>query len=358
MKKSIFLLMMLIGIGMLNLNAQEVKRSKIEILKAQKEKVVSHEKEALKKEVLNINNRLEKAEITEAEAKILKRKAAKNRALNIANKTAIIDNHIALLERNENYTLSWEKDSLSNSNIEIGFGSKDKKNYYLSGIKIEDNRPRKPKYDIRTHSNLVVAFGLNNAIFENQSIDDSPYKIGGSRFFEIGWNWQTRVFKNTNFLRINYGMSLQFNGLKPTNNNYFVEDGNHTVLQEFDYDLKKSKLRMDNLVMPIHFEIGQSRVRQTEHIIRYHTYKKFKLGFGGYAGFNINTVQKLKYRKDNKRIKDKIRKGYNTNNFVYGLSGYIGFGDALLYAKYDLNPIFKNAQENQNNISVGLRLHL
>lgn len=358
MKISIFLLMMLMGIGTLNLNAQEVGKSKIDRLKVQKEKVVVQEKEALKKEVESINKRLKKAEITEVEANDLKEKAAKNRALNIANKTAIIDNQIALLERNEDYILNSAMDSLSLSNIEIGFGARDEKNHYLFGMKIEDNRPHEPKYDIRTHSNLVVAFGLNNAIIEDRSIDDSPYRIGGSRFFEIGWHWQTRVLKNSNFLRVNYGMSFQFNGLKPTDNNYFVEDGNRTVLQEFDYDLKKSKLRMDNLVLPVHIEFGPSKVKRTEHSIRYQTYNKFKFGFGGYAGLNINTVQKLKYRKDDKRVKDKIKRGYNTNNFVYGLSGYIGFGDALLYAKYDLNPIFKNALMEQNNISVGLRLHL
>jgi len=46
---------------------------------------------------------------------------------------------------------------------------------------------------------MVLAFGLNNAIVEGESFDDSPYKIGGSRFFEIGWAWKTRVFKNSNF---------------------------------------------------------------------------------------------------------------------------------------------------------------
>ena len=36
---------------------------------------------------------------------------------------------------------------------------------------------------------MVLAFGLNNAIIDGENFDDSPYKIGGSRFFEIGWNY-------------------------------------------------------------------------------------------------------------------------------------------------------------------------
>ncbi|HCW64072.1 MAG TPA: hypothetical protein DG752_05345, partial [Leeuwenhoekiella sp.] len=56
--------------------------------------------------------------------------------------------------------------------------------------------------------------------------------------------------------------------------------------------------------------------------------------------------------------KDKFKQNYNTNNFIYGLSGYIAFGDTALYVKYDLNPIFKNNPVEQRNFSVGLRFDM
>ena len=43
---------------------------------------------------------------------------------------------------------------------------------------------------------------------------------------------------------------------------------------------------------------------------------------------------------------------------MYGLSGYIGWGDLAIYAKYDLNPLFKDQAFDQNNISLGLRWDL
>jgi len=359
MKIMIHVVITIILLSIQSLTAQDYKKVSIESLKEQKEQIVLQEKQALKNEVEAINNRFENKELSEQEAQKLKEEAAKKRALNIENRIAIINNKIDLIVRNNGDILTLNKrDSLDVSNIEIGIGSRNRDNDYIFGMKIHDARPKKIKYDNRTTSDLIVAFGLNNALIDNQSLDDSPYKIGGSRFFEIGWQWQTRVFKNTNFLRLNYGLSFQFNGLKPKDNQYFVANGGQTELQEFQYDLKKAKLRMDNLVFPLHFEIGASKVRKTKTKIRYSTYRNFKLGFGGYAGFNLGTRQKLKYQIDGDKVKDKIKRKYNTPNFVYGLSTYAGFGDTTLYLKYDLSPIFKDAIVEQNNISLGLRFHL
>ena len=69
-------------------------------------------------------------------------------------------------------------------------------------------------------------------------------------------------------------------------------------------------------------------------------------------------MKKLKYKRNGERVKDKLKRGYNTSNFVYGLSGYLGFDGVLLYAKYDLNPIFKDAVKEQHNVSLGLRFDL
>lgn len=52
----------------------------------------------------------------------------------------------------------------------------------------------------------------------------------------------------------------------------------------------------------------------------------------------------------------KKQKGdYNVNNFIYGLSSYVGYKEISLYLKYDLNPIFKNNAIDENNISLGIR---
>jgi len=339
-----------------NTIAQEDYKQIVTGLQLQKDKIIEQEKEALKFEVEEINKRLSNSQITPEEADNLKKRAAEKRALNIADRTAIIENRIALLERNEGVLMPDIKTDSSRANqIRIGIDIDGKPAEEF----IFDKKNRELKYDRRTQSDFVFAVGLNNAIIDGQSLEDTPYKAGGSRFFEMGWQWRTRVFENTNFLRFNYGFSFQFNGLKPKDNQYFVTDAaGQTVLEDFSLPLDKSKLRMDNLVFPLHLEFGPSKVKKTENTIRYSLRNQFRVGIGGYGGFNLGTRQKLKYEREGENVKDKLKRGYNTSDFIYGLSAYAGFDGVLLYVKYDLNPIFKDATVEQRNVSLGLRFDL
>jgi len=330
----------------------ETTNSEIQDLHSVKEKIIQEEKEALKKAVENIESRLQAQAITETEAEALKKAAAEKHALNIENRFAIASNQSELIKRN-----GADSTSGYGTRIILGIGQVDIDNDFIFGIKVQNkNKDKKRKYDRRTTTGFVFAFGLNNAITEGKSLDDSDFKIGGSRFAELGWSWKTRVFKNSNWLRIKYGVSFQFNGLKPIDNQFYVDTGEQTELQVHPLELKKSKFRMDNLVAPIHFEFGPSKKTEGENYFRYSTKKQFVFGLGGYAGVNLGARQKLKYRADGERQKQKIKADYNTNNFIYGLSAYVGWGGTSLYAKYDLNPIFKNNAVDQRNVSLGLRL--
>lgn len=324
---------------------------KIEALQKERDKIELQEKDYLKQEVEAINQRLDNGIISYEQAESEKKEAAQKRALNIENRLSIIDNKIALLQRNEEgYVESNGEGSLMGVSIDSEKGT-------FIGVNVKgQNKPK--KYDRRTTNDLVLAFGLNNALIDSEKLDDSPYKFGGSRFFEIGWAWKTRVFNNSNFLRLKYGFSFQMNGLKPKDNQYFVQDNDLTYLDEFPTDLKKSKLTITNLVFPVHFEFGPSKKIEKDTYFRYTTHNQFKVGLGGYAGFNIGTRQKLKYEIDGDRIKDKIKRSYNANDLVYGLSSYIAFDDIALYLKYDLSPIFKDQAIDQNNISLGLRFDM
>ncbi|MFD2516478.1 hypothetical protein [Salinimicrobium flavum] len=338
-KTTIYLLLFIFSLGIPSLQAQEeTPAEKIEKLEKEKEKIIAEEKEALKKEVEKINLRLEKKEIDWEKAEELKSEAAKKHALNIENRVAIIDNQIALLSRD-----GKEKDP-DRENDEWGDDDDDD----------EDDWHYKSHYS-RTTTHLVVAVGFNNALLEDQSLNDSDFKIGGSRFFELGMAWKTRVFEQSNWLRLRYGFSFQFNGLKPTDNRYFVENGDLTQLQEHELDLDKSKFRMDNLVFPVHFELGPSKKIETERSVWFSTRNQLRIGLGGYAGFNIGQRQKLKFEENGEKVKQKLKAGYNTNEFIYGLSGYLGWGGTALYVKYDLNPIFDDPNPELRNVSLGLR---
>jgi len=332
---TICLSILLLSFGMQVLKAQEEKvPQKTEQLEQQKEQIIAEEKAALKKSLEAISLQLENSEISPAEADRLKEESAKKHALNIENRLAIAENEIEWQLRNgEEITDKLEKNI--HSDKEKG-----------EECTIHCNR---------TTSQLVIAAGFNNALKDGQSLNDSDFKLGGSRFFELGIAWRTRVFEDSNWLRLRYGISFQFNGLKPTDNRYFVEDGDLTVLEVYPIDLDKSKFKMDNLVIPLHFEFGPSNKSETDKGTWFYTDKKFKLGLGGFVGINIGERQKLKYEENGDNVKRKLKGDYNTNDLIYGLSGYIGWGNTSLYAKYDLNPIFKDPNVELNNISLGLR---
>ena len=354
-----YLVALILCLAVNNLGAQEAKKDsiidtsnaykqmQINKLKEAKKNIETQEREYLKAEVETINKRQDNDEITSSEADKLKKQAAKKRAANIEDRLAIIDKKIELIKRNP-YNPNFQNTDDDRMFITIGT------NGLLIDLEKGENKP--PKYDIRTGNKLLFAIGFNNAIGDGQNLDDSPYKLGGSGFVELGWIWQTRLLKNSNFARLNYGFSFQWNKLDIKNNRYFVQNGDQTILQEFPLNLKKAKFRTTNLVLPLHFEFGPSRKKDYGNRVRYFEDNNFKIGLGGYGGLRLGTQQKLLYEDaDGNRVKSKEKRNFNTSNFIYGLSGYIGWGDLSIYAKYDLNPLFKDQDFEQNNISLGLR---
>ncbi|TYA57985.1 porin family protein [Formosa maritima] len=353
-----YLALIVLTLAVQLITAQEnTNEEKIEALQAQKEQVVNQEKEWLRTEVEAIDEQLFNDEISQEQANILKEELATKHALNIENRLAIIDNRISLLERNEHVPYDTGA-NLEGFTIILG-KDKDSDEFDTGSLYIGPQKRKEPKkYDRRTTSDLVFAIGFNNAIIEGQSLNDSPYKIGGSGFVELGWAWKTRLLNNSNAIRLKYGISFQWNKLDIKDNKYFQEVDDVVALEEFPLNLDKSKFRSTNLVIPVHFEFGPSKKIEKENYFRYSTYKKFKIGVGGYGGFVLQSMQKLKYDDANGDFqKDKI-KDYNTNNFVYGLSSYISWGHVGIYAKYDLSTIFKDQAIDQNNISLGIRFDM
>jgi len=355
-----YLVLVILGFCVIQTNAQDsiqnsINNSKIETLKKIKETIKTDERELLKLEVEAINQRLDRGEITQTEADRFKKKAANLHALNIENRLAIVDNKIALLERNEDNDNIYVNDGGENVYLRIGSGDSTSDSFIFLGEKRYD---KARKFDRRTTSDMVFAIGFNNALIDDQKLDDSPYELAGSGFVELGWAWKTRLMKNSNAIRLKFGFSFTWNKLDIKDNQYFVNNDGEISLEDFPYNLKKAKFRTTNLVFPVYFEFGPSKRIERKSYFRYSTHKQFKIGLGGYAGFNIGTLQKLKYKKDGKDVKDKLKGGYNTTDLVYGLSGYVAFGDVGVYVKYDLSPIFKDQVVEQNNISIGLRFDM
>ncbi|MGK4567020.1 hypothetical protein [Flavobacterium sp. 3HN19-14] len=186
----------------------------------------------------------------------------------------------------------------------------------------------------------------------------SDYKYAGSHFYEWGTTWNTRIMKNNNLLHAKYGISVMYNNLRPTDNRYFVDNGNETTLETSAIDLKDSRFRNVYIAVPVHLEFDFSGSKTVDGNTTFKTHQSFRLGVGGYAGVNVKSKQILKTDEDGYKNRDVTKGSFNVNDFIYGVSAYVGYKDMSLYMKYDLNPLFKDNAIDQNNISFGVRWDL
>ena len=201
---------------------------------------------------------------------------------------------------------------------------------------------------------MVFAAGLNNLVTDGK-VADSDYRFLGSHFYEWGVTYNTRIAKNNNLLHAKYGLSVMYNNIRPTDNRSFVVDGDQTNLVVNPIDLKDSRFRNVYLVAPVHLEFDFSGKKIKDGKTYFKTHESFRFGIGGYAGINLKSKQIIKYEDNDLKATERVRGDFNTNNFIYGLSTYIGYKATSLYLKYDLNPLFKDNAVKQNNVSLGLR---
>jgi hypothetical protein len=211
----------------------------------------------------------------------------------------------------------------------------------------------------RSEIGFLFAMGINNAIENGNfgALNDENFAIWESRFYEWGINRKSYISKNSNWLSVRYGISFMYNNLRATENRFFVRNGEQTLLVNHPYQLKESRLRNLNLVLPIHFEFDTSRnqVKETENATYYNNRRGIRIGLGGYVGLNLSTRQFTEFYDESGFRNIEEKDNFNTNNFIYGLSGYIGYSWFSLYMKYDLNPLFRDNPVQQNNVSMGIR---
>ncbi|AWG23938.1 hypothetical protein [Flavobacterium kingsejongi] len=303
------------------------------------ESITKEEKAALKEEIDAINQQLESGKITAQAAEQSKKDAAVKRAESIERRVALEESKLTALVKNKVDGTLVDSTKSKKHSFTFNYDSKKK-----DSVRVYS----------RTTSQLVFALGANNLATDG-AIANSDFRYWGSHFYEWGISYNTRLLKNNNLLHVKYGLSLQYNNLRATDNRFFVENGDQTNLETSAIHLKDSRLRNVNLVVPVYleFDFGKKEVKGDKTYFKIQ--QGFRLGLGGFAGANIKTKQILDYEINGNDVEERTRGSFNTNDFVYGLGAYVGYKSTSLYLKYDLNPLFENNTVDQNNISLGLR---
>lgn len=341
MKNSIIYVTVVLSILVNKLNAQETFESKIKVIEQRIEQITKEEKAALKIEIEAINTQLEKGSISKENAESEKKKMAEARAVLIENKIAVVQTELKDI-------IQQKVDGKVNKQDEI-----------VSGLSV-NWKPKKHKsinYEKRTTSQFVFAAGINNVATEGK-IDNSDFRYFGSHFYEVGATYNTRLFKESNLLHFKYGVSVMYNNLRPTYNRVFVKNGDETALVTSPLTLSDSRFKNVYLVAPFHLEFDFSRKVVSSEKSYFRTHQSYRFGLGGYAGARIKSKQFQEYSFDNQENTLKQKGDFNTNDFIYGLSTYVGYKQTSLYFKYDLNPLFEKNTIKQNTISLGVRFDL
>ncbi|MDR7209325.1 hypothetical protein [Flavobacterium piscis] len=348
MKNFTIYLVILVFLFVSKVLGQETFESRARKIANNIEKITKEEKEILKEEVEAVNVQLSEGKITKEQADKRKKELAEARAVIIEEKVTLAQNELNDLVQQKVDGKIKEQDSTGKGRLVIYW---DKKNW--NNKKDQDSIHREK----RTTSQFVFALGLNN-IMADGNLQDSNYKFTGSHFYEWGFTYNSRLLKNNNLLHAKYGLSLMYNNIRPTDNRSFVVNGEQTDLVTNTINLKESRFRNVYLVAPVHLEFDFSKEGQNGEKSYFRTHKGFRLGVGGYAGINVKSKQILKYEDNDYKATEKIKGDFNVNNFIYGLSTYIGYKETSLYLKYDLNPLFQDNLIKENNISLGLRFDL
>ena len=305
------------------------------------EKITVEEKATLKKEVEEVNVQLEKGTITKEQAVEKKKQLAEARATIIENKIAVVQDELKDLIQ------AKVDGKLNEVNGDI------KKKIFGFDVNVKNDTIKKSEK--RTTSQFVFAMGLNNLV-TNDKAAGSDFRYLGSHFYEWGSTYNTRLLKNNNLLHLKYGFSVMYNNLRPTDNRVFVKNGDQTNLEVNTTHLDDSRFRNVYLVAPLHLEFDFSKNKSKDGKSFFQSHESVRLGLGGYAGFRLKSKQLQLFDDGNGHDVTVKEKGdFNVNNFIYGVSAYIGYKETSLYVKYDLNPMFESNLVKQNNISVGVR---
>jgi hypothetical protein len=201
-------------------------------------------------------------------------------------------------------------------------------------------------------SDFGTYIGLNNFAHANEA--SAPSQLNGLR------TWQSRYValslrKNATLVKgskvdvaFSYGPEIAWYNFMLKNSNVAREiDVRGKTMVEFVENTKeteKSKLVMPYLNFPVLLNFGFKE-------------DKFKIGFGGYAGYRIGGYTREKF---SKRSEDKVKGDFGLNDFIYGVTAEVGKKNGMtLFVRYDMNKLFKESQTNFKDIqafSVGFRL--
>ena len=245
--------------------------------------------------------------------------------------------------------------------VTVSTDEKGSKSYSTNDSKTKEQRQAKRDSlymkNLERHPNsinLIVDLGLNalvnqksgSATGTDASVD---LRTASSRYINLGFDSRVRLGGKRSPMGLIIGSEFAFNNFMLTGNNKWVDaNGRTSVVKETDgRQFQKSKLATSSVNLPL---MMQLKLRDSHHKSTFH------IAAGGFVGYRLGAHTKVKYTTDGNTDKEKEEGRYNLENFLYGAQGTIGYGSLELFAKYNMNDLFRNNAGPQAQVlSFGVR---
>lgn len=221
----------------------------------------------------------------------------------------------------------------------------------------------------RSQHHFNVELGLNN-YFEDGNLgatnsEDYAVKPFGSWYVGLTSKMKTQV--SGNFF-LEWGGGVSWYNFKMENSDMRIlknEEG--VIFQEGPAEIKgiKSKLTATfiNLSLIPLLDFNHNWRKKSFDIsdgsidFSHYDKKGFRVGFGPYIGYRLDSYAKYKFEENDKVKKDRDKNSFYLNNLRYGLRLQMGFRGLDIFAQYDLNPLFKNNHGPElNAFSFGITI--
>jgi hypothetical protein len=210
------------------------------------------------------------------------------------------------------------------------------------------NRRRKSdNWDIGAEGGGI---GLNSLIQKSPTANypSESYRLRplGSRYISLALSQSPTIARSQHVaFKLYYGLEVSWNNYMFDNDVIAQKGPNGVVFADAGRDLRKSKLTVCSVNLPVvpRLNFYNSSGRKLGH-----------LGFGGYAGYRVDSYTKIKEQDGNK---ERQHSNFYLNDFRYGLIAHIGIARTNFFIKYDLNPMFQaDKGPNVRALSFGIGL--
>ncbi len=243
-----------------------------------------------------------------------------------------------------------EKDEDGNSTkVKVNVGSSDSTETAEKDEKRYKNRNPRKEFDFQI--DLGVSHWMNKEALAGSEVTDIELRPLASRYISLNSKWIYRIGGEASPLRLMTGFNFDFHNYMFDNNIMIVNnEGRTDFVNAAPLDLEKSKLATSSVNIPL--EVGfdfKNRKGKTA----------FKIGGGGFVGYMLSSHSKVKYSQDGDNFKNKTKDDFYLNDFLYGVSGFVGIRSLEFFGKYNLNDMFEDNKGPQANaLAVGLRIKI